>query len=322
MTTAHFFLPVEYRMEFKVKVAIIGTGFVGASAGYAMVLRNSCRELVLIDTNRAKAEAEASDIQHATPLSHAVRVYAGTYGDIKGAKVVIITAGTNQRSGETRLDLIGRNVEVFNVIVPNIVSAEPNAIILVATNPVDILTTVTERLAGVPHGQVIGSGTTLDTARFRTLVAEHVGVDSHHVHGYVVGEHGDSEVVVWSSATVAGMPIKNFCMARNIDWNDDIRLNITENIRTAAYKIIQGKGATYYGIGAVLAHITERIVRNHRAILTVSATIDQYNVALSLPRLVGGNGIISEIGLSMNEEEKILLQSSADVLVNALSTLL
>jgi len=300
------------------KVAIIGTGFVGAATGYAMVLRNSCRELILIDANKAKADAEASDIQHATPVSHPVLVSSGTYADLKGTKVVIITAGVNQRPGENRLDLIGRNIEVFKSIVPNITAVEPNAVILVATNPVDILTTVTERLAGLRPGQVIGSGTTLDTARFRTLVSDHVGVDAHHVHGYVVGEHGDSEVVVWSSATVAGMPVKEFCAARNIPWTDEIQRTMTENIRTAAYKIIKGKGATYYGIGAVLANITERIVRDQRAILTVSATIEKYNVALSLPRLVGGDGIIAEIGLSMNDEERILLQSSADILSKAL----
>ncbi len=301
------------------KVAIIGAGFVGAATGYAMVLRNSCRELVLIDSNEAKAEAEASDIQHATPVSHPVLVSSGTYNDLKGAKVVIITAGVNQRPGENRLDLIGRNVEVFKNIVPNITKVEPNAVILVATNPVDILTTVTERLAGLKPGQVVGSGTTLDTVRFRALVSEHAGVDAHHVHGYVVGEHGDSEVVVWSSATVAGMPISEYCSETKVLWTDNIQHLISENIRTAAYQIIKGKGATYYGIGAVLASITERIIRDQRAILTVSATIEKYNVALSLPRLVGGNGIIAEIGLSMNEEEKALLQSSADVLAGALS---
>lgn len=301
------------------KVAIIGAGFVGAAAGYAMVLRNSCREIVFIDSNKAKAEAEASDIQHATPVSHPVLVTSGSYTDLKGAKVVVITAGVNQRPGESRLDLIGRNVEVFKSIVPNITAIEPNAVILVATNPVDILTTVTERIAKLKPGQVIGSGTTLDTARLRALVSEQVGVDAHHVHGYVVGEHGDSEVVVWSSATVAGMPIGQFCLETNTLWTEEIQYTITENIRTAANQIIKGKGATYYGIGAVLANITERIIRNQRAILTVSAAIEKYNVALSLPRLVGGNGIISDIGLSMNDEERKSLQSSADILSNALS---
>ncbi len=300
------------------KVGIIGTGFVGSATGYAMVLRHSCRELVLIDMNKAKAEAEADDIQHATPVSHPVLVSSGNYSDLKNAKVVIITAGVNQRPGETRLDLIGRNVEVFKSIIPNIVENAPDSVILVATNPVDILTTVTERLAKLSAGKVLGSGTTLDTARFRALVAEHVGVDAHHVHGYVVGEHGDSEVVVWSSATVAGMPIAEFCSARNILWNNEIQNTITENVRKAAYHIIQGKGATYYGIGAVLANITEKILRDQRAILTVSETAEEYGVALSFPRLVGGNGVLGNIGLSMNEAEKQLLQSSANILSNAL----
>jgi L-lactate dehydrogenase len=302
------------------KVGIIGAGFVGSATGYAMVLRNSCRELVLIDVNHAKAEAEADDIQHATPVSHPVLISAGTYKDLKGAKVVIITAGVNQRPGESRLDLIGRNVVVFESIVPQIINAEPEAIIVVATNPVDVLTTVTERIAKVNKGQVLGSGTTLDTVRFRALVAEHVGVDAHHVHGYVVGEHGDSEVVVWSSATVAGMPIHEFCAARRIEWSHTIRDNISENVRKAAYHIIQGKGATYYGIGAVLANITERILRDQRAIMTVSETIVEYGVALSLPRIVGGSGVIANIGLSMNDDEKTLLQNSANVLKSALAS--
>ncbi|MBP6672900.1 MAG: L-lactate dehydrogenase [Bacteroidetes bacterium] len=300
------------------KVGIVGSGFVGAAAGYAMVLRNSCREIVFLDANKDKAEAEASDIQHATPVSHPVLVRAGDYADLKGAKVVVVTAGVNQRPGENRLDLIGRNIGVFNSIIPRITEAEPEAVILIATNPVDLLTTVTERLAQLRPGQVFGSGTTLDTARFRALVAEYVGIDAHHVHGYVVGEHGDSEVVVWSSATVAGISIGDYCASMNIPWTKEIQNRITENIRSAAYSIIKGKGATYYGIGAVLANITERIVRDQRAILTVSGMNEQYPVALSMPRVVGGKGIIAEIGLFLNEDEQRLMQSSAIVLSDAL----
>lgn len=302
------------------KVGIVGAGFVGAAAGYAMVLRNSCRELVLVDLNKEKAEAEASDLQHATPVSHPVLVSSGSYNNLEGANVIVITAGVNQRPGETRLDLITRNAAVFQSVIPQIVSVEPKAILLVATNPVDILTTVTERIATLKPGKVIGSGTALDTARFRALVAEHVGVDAQHVHGYVVGEHGDSEVVVWSSATVAGLPIQEFCAERKIEWSDEIKNKISEDVRKAAYYIIKGKGATYYGIGAVLANIIERIIRNQRAILTVSATIKEYGVALSLPHLVGGEGIIDDIRLSMNDEEKSLLQSSADILAKALAS--
>ncbi len=300
------------------KVGIVGTGFVGSTAGYAMVLRNSCRELVLVDMNKAKAESEASDIQHATPVSHSVLVKAGDYKDLQDSKVILVTAGVNQRPGETRLNLISRNVDVFKSVIPNIVSAAPNAVILVATNPVDILTTVTERISKLRKGQVMGSGTTLDTARFRALVANHVGVDAQHVHGYVVGEHGDSELIVWSSATVAGMSIAEFCAARNIPWSDAIKNKISEDVRKAAYHIIQGKGATYYGIGAVLANITERIIRDHRAIMTVTETLDDYGVALSLPRLIGGEGTIGDVGFSMNSDEKELFATSADILKQAL----
>lgn len=300
------------------KVGIVGTGFVGSATAFAMVLRNTCREIVLIDANKAKADAEAEDIHHATPVSHSVLISSGEYHDLKGSSVVIVTAGVNQRPGESRLDLIGRNVAVFRSIIPNIVAAEPDAVILVATNPVDILTTVTERIAKLKYGQVIGSGTTLDTARYRALVAEHVGVDAHHVHGYVVGEHGDSEVIVWSSATVAGMSIPEFCAARNVPWSDEIKNRISEDVRKAAYRIIQGKGATYYGIGAVLATITERIIRNRRAIMTVTETIGNHGVALSLPRLIGGEGTIGDVGFSMNDEESAAFSKSAQVLRTAL----
>ena len=301
------------------KVGIIGTGFVGAAAGYAMVLRNSCRELVLVDANAAKAEAEASDIRHATPVSHPVLVSAGGYADLRGAKVVVITAGVNQKPGESRLDLIGRNIAVFEKIIPSVVENAPDAVILVATNPVDLLTTVSERLVKRTDGHVMGSGTTLDTARFRALVAQHVGIDAHHVHGYVVGEHGDSEVVAWSSTTVAGMPVGEYCASLNIPWTEEIRVRISEEVRTAAYSIIKGKGATYFGIGAVLANITERIIRDQRAILTVSGHTAEHGVALSLPRVVGGKGIIASVGLSLDAAEQEGLVRSGRVLAEALA---
>jgi len=303
------------------KVGIIGAGFVGATAAFAMAMRGSCSEIVIVDADKAKAKAQANDIQHAVPFSFAMTVRDGEFEDLAGAKVAIISAGVNQQPGETRLQLLERNANIFREIVPKVVDAEPNAIIVVATNPVDILTTLTERLAGLPEGQVMGSGTTLDTARFRALIGCQLSVDPQHVHAYVIGEHGDSEVFAWSSANVAGLSIPSFCQARQVTWNKDMENQIAENVRKAAYHIIEGKGATYYGIGAVLARITEAMIRNHRAVLTVSANISEFGVALSLPRMVSQKGIDGLIGIQTNEEERAALERSAEVLRTALAAI-
>ncbi|ACF14831.1 L-lactate dehydrogenase [Chloroherpeton thalassium ATCC 35110] len=303
------------------KVGIIGAGFVGATAAFAMAMRGSCSEIVIVDADNAKAKAQASDIEHAVPFSFAMTVRDGDFQDLKGAKVIIISAGVNQKPGETRLQLLERNANIFRDIVPKVVAIESNAVIVVATNPVDILTSLTEQLAGLPEGQVMGSGTTLDTARFRALIGNELGVDPQHVHAYVIGEHGDSEVFAWSSANVAGLSIPSFCKARQVRWNEEIQSQIADNVRKAAYHIIEGKGATYYGIGAVLARISEALIRNHRAVLTVSANIPEFGVALSLPRLVSGKGIDGLIGVQTNDEERAALERSASVLREALSAI-
>lgn len=300
------------------KVGVVGAGYVGATAAFAMAMRNSCSEIIIVDVDEKKAQAQASDIQHAVPFSTAMRVNQGTYNDLSGAKVIIITAGVNQQPGETRLQLLERNAAIFKDIVPKIISAEPNAVLIVATNPVDILTSITERIANLPPGRVMGSGTTLDTARLRALIGKQINIDPQHVHAYVIGEHGDSEVVAWSSAIVAGLKLSDYCKSLKIEWNNSIAREITDNVRNAAYQIIQGKGATYYGIGAVLARITEVIIKDHRAVLTVSTTCSPYNVALSLPRLVGGNGVLEAIGIELNPEERTAFEKSAGILQDAL----
>lgn len=300
------------------KVGIVGAGFVGATAAFAMAMRGSCSEIVIVDIDRKKAHAQASDIQHAVPFSKVMTVRDGQYSDLTGAKVIFITAGVNQQPGETRLHLLERNAAIFKAIVPEIVGVEPNASIVVATNPVDILTSITERLANLPPGQVLGSGTTLDTARLRALIGAHIQIDPQHVHAYVIGEHGDSEVIAWSSAIVAGLKLSDYCKSRSITWNDEIKTQIADDVRNAAYQIIQGKGATYYGIGAVLARIAEVIIKNHRSVLTVSMTSSPYEVALSLPRLVGGDGVIDLIGIELTPDERTAFEKSADILNQAL----
>ncbi|GGJ22197.1 L-lactate dehydrogenase [Deinococcus roseus] len=298
------------------KVGIIGTGFVGASAAYALTLRGSCTELVLVDLNAKKALAEAEDLQHATPFTHPVRVSAGQYPDLADAQVVILTAGVNQKPGETRLQLLERNVKIFADVVPQVVKAAPEAILLVATNPVDVLTAVTARIAGLPDGQVMGSGTTLDTARFRALVGQHVGIDPQHVHAFVLGEHGDSEVLAWSSASISGIPIEEYCLQREIQWDEEVRKTIDEKVRKAAYTIIEGKGATYYGIGAALARITEAIARDARAILSVTAP-NKEGLAYALPRIVGGSGIRDTLEVPLNAQETEALTRSIEILQEA-----
>ncbi len=310
------------------KIGIVGSGFVGATAAYALVLQGIGREIVLIDKNAARASAEADDIFHAVPFSHPLQVREGDYPDLAGAQVVILAAGVSQRPGETRLQLLGRNAEVFRQIVPRVLEHAPQALLLVATNPVDVMTHLAARFAaehGVPAHRVLGSGTTLDTARFRALLAEHLGVDPHHVHAYVLGEHGDSEVLAWSTVTVGGLPLAEFCRQRGIDLDDAVRAAIDERVRRAAYHIIEGKGATYYGIGAALARITAAVLRDQRALLTVCTPAAEVEgipkVTLSLPRLVGGAGVLATLWPSLSPAERAALKESATVLRRALDSL-
>ncbi len=299
------------------KVGVVGTGFVGAASAYAMAIRGSASDLVLIDVNKTKAEAEARDIAHATTFTAPVRVRSGDYADLAGAKVVVMSAGVNQKPGETRLELLSRNAGIFRAVVPEIVAAAPDAIILVSANPVDIMTELTERIdeqAGGHPGSVLGTGTVLDTARFRQLVGAHFDVDSRHVHGYVFGEHGDSEVLGWSSLDIAGLSIEHFAETRGVSWDDAARERITDETVRAAYAIIEGKGATYYGIGASTARLVESLVRDERAIYTVTATVPEYGCAMALPRLVTGSGVGQVLHPKMSEEEKSALERSAEVL--------
>jgi L-lactate dehydrogenase len=310
------------------KVGIVGTGFVGSTAAYAMVMRGVGREIVLVDLNAARAAAEADDIRHAVPFAHALEVRAGGYADLAGANAVVLCAGVGQKPGETRLQLLKRNAAVFADVVPAVLAAAPGAALVVATNPVDVMTHLAARLAaaaGVAPGRVLGSGTTLDTARFRSLVGARCGVDPHHVHGYVVGEHGDSEVLTWSLATVGGMPLDEFARLRGADLSAAVRADIDEKVRRAAYTIIAGKGATYYGVGSALARVVESVLHDQRSILTVCAPAADVagvaDVTVSLPRLVGGGGVAETFPLPLNADEHEKLRASAAVIRRALDEL-
>ena len=308
------------------KVSVIGAGDVGATTAYALVMRGVCREIVLVDLNKERARAEADDILHAVPFTHPVRISAGDYADIRGSRVVIITAGAAQKPGETRLELLARNASIFRSIVPQVIEYARDSIILVATNPVDVLTHLTADIAdkyGIHRSRVIGSGTTLDTARFRALLGEHLGIDPQHVHGYVLGEHGDSEFIPWSLITVGGVPLDEFCRQWDICTDDAVKAMIEQQVRDAAYAIINGKGSTYYGIGSALSRIVEVILRDQRALLTVCTPIRELsgisNVTVSLPHLVGGQGILDTILLPLNldETEETKLRASAEVVKQA-----
>jgi L-lactate dehydrogenase len=291
-------------------------------------MRGVGREIVLVDVNRARAQAEANDIFHAVPFASPMTIRAGSYADLEGACVVVIAGGVAQKPGETRLELLRRNAQVFGQIVPQVVQAAPGASLLIVTNPVDIMTHVAARLAarsGVCATKVLGSGTTLDTARFRALVGRHFDVDPQYVHGYVVGEHGDSEVLAWSQATIAGLGLDAFATVHGTPLTPQHRQSIDDNVRRAAYQIIEGKGASYYGIGSAVSRIVDVLVHDQRAILTVCARVsgvaDCDGVTLSLPRLIGGEGILATIPLALADTEQEGLRRSAKILRDAVASL-
>lgn len=310
------------------KIGIVGCGFVGATAAYSLITRGVGREIVLVDKNPARSLAEADDLFHAVPFAEPLTVRQGDYADLAGCRVVVVAAGVNQKPGETRLQLLERNAAVFSEVVPSILAHAADAVLVVATNPVDIMTHLTARLAvrhGSPVERVIGSGTTLDTARFRALLGRHLGLDPHHVHAYVIGEHGDSEVLCWSSVMAGGLSLAEFCQARSLALDEPLRQEIDQQVRKAAYRIIQGKGATYYGIGSALARIVDIILHDQRSVLTVCAPVSEIedvpDVTLALPRLIGGAGLLATLPLVLSDAEHIALQRSAAVLREAIASL-
>jgi L-lactate dehydrogenase len=310
------------------KVGIIGTGLVGSTAAFALVMRGVGREIVLVDLNKDRARAEAADLLHAVPFAEPLKVSAGDYADLKGAKVVVIAAGVGQRPGETRLELLGRNAKVFQAIVPEVLRYAPEAVLLIATNPVDVMTHLAAHFAaelGVTSSRVIGSGTTLDTARFRALLGQELHVDPYHVHGYVLGEHGDSEVIAWSPVTVGVIPLDEFCAQWDICLDEERRGHIDQQVRQAAYQIIEGKGATYYGVGSAIARIVEVILGDQRSILTICTPVPEVagvqDVTLSMPHLLSGEGVVNRLHMPLQEDEAEQLQRSARVIKSAIDGL-
>jgi L-lactate dehydrogenase len=307
------------------RIAVVGVGLVGSTYAYALLLSGLAAEIVLIDVNKERAEGEAMDLNHTVPFAHPTRIWAGSYADCEGAAITVIAAGTGQRPGETRLDLVKRNAAIFGQIVPHIAAANPEGIIVVATNPVDILTRLTLDLAGFPSHRVFGSGTILDTARFRYLLSERLGVDPRSVHAYIIGEHGDSEVPVWSLANVAGMRLPTFCAENDIPLSQETMDVIFAQTRDAAYEIIRRKGATYYAVAAGLMRITEAILRDQNTVLSISSLISDYygidDVCLSLPTVVSRRGIERVLRLELSPQEARGVRKSADVLRENLNSL-
>jgi L-lactate dehydrogenase len=302
-----------------VKIAIVGgAGAVGASAAYALMISGLASEIVLVDVNARRAEGEAMDLMHGAAFVRPVTVRAGGYADCASAQIVVVTAGAAQKPGETRLELVRKNTEIFRGMIPQIAAAAPNAILLIVANPVDILTYAALRFSGFPAGRVVGSGTVLDTARLRALVGQRLSIDPRSVHGYVVGEHGDSEVVLWSRATVAGLPIAEFCAQRGSSCDSEMQDEIATQVLRAAYEIIERKGATCYGIGLGIRNLIEAMLRDQNTVLTVSTLMTgQLGVAdicLSLPCVVDRGGVEGVLVPAMSDAERAAYLRSARVL--------
>ena len=297
---------------------------VGATSAYAMVMRGVGREIVLVDLDRGLSEAQAQDITHATPFAYPLPVRAGEFADLADAGIVMLSAGVSQKPGESRLDLLARNARVFAAIIPQVLAAAPDAVLLVATNPVDVMTQIAARISGLPPGRVIGSGTILDTARFRSLLGAHLGISPKSVHAYVLGEHGDSEVLCWAGAIAGNAPIADFAEDVGRPLTADIKAGIDAGVRRAAYRIIEGKGATYYGIGGGIARIAQCIEADERAVLAVSMVTGQVgpvsDVALSLPRVIGAGGVVADLQPALDGDEEAALTRSAEILKEAVES--
>ena len=306
------------------KVAVIGCGFVGSASAFAIMQSGLFTELVLIDANRTKAEGEALDISHGLPFAKPMKIYAGDYDDLADASLIIVTAGAGQKPGETRLDLVKKNIAVFESIIPEISKRNKDAILLVVANPVDILTYVSAKLSGYPENRVFGTGTVLDTARLKYLIGEHLSVDPRTVHAFIIGEHGDSEIVAWSSANVSGVPLHDFCEMRGHFNHKEAMKELADGVKNSAYEIIEKKNATYYGIAMSVKRICEAIVRDEKSILPVSFVhhgnygID--DVALSVPAIVGKDGIETPVPINLSEQETVDLKKSAETLKNIIDT--
>ena len=308
------------------KAAVIGCGFVGSASAFALMQSGLFSEMVLVDVDHERAEGEALDIGHGMPLARPMQIYAGDYDDAADAAIIIVTAGANQKPGETRLDLVKKNVDIFKSIMPEFAKRSCKGVMLVVANPVDILTYVAAKYSGLPVNRVIGSGTVLDTARLKYLLSEHLGVDSRSIHAYIIGEHGDSEFAAWSSANVSGVPLYDFCKMRGHTHFQEASQEIEDSVRNSAYEIIKRKHATYYGIAMAVKRICEAVIRDEKSVLAVSSMMkDVYgveDVALSMPAIVGKDGIETLIPVRLDVSEQRKLRESASVLKEVINEVL
>ena len=300
------------------KAVMIGCGFVGSACVFSLMQSGLFSEIVLIDSDKNRAQGEALDISHGIPFAKPIKIYAGDYDDIGGASIIIVSAGANQKPGETRLDLIKKNISIFKSIIPEIKKRNYNGILLVVSNPVDILTTVAVKLSGIDEKKVLGSGTVLDTARLKYELGKHLDVDSRSVHAFIIGEHGDSEISAWSSANVSGIPLDKFCEMRGHFNHKEATEKIANDVKNSAYEIIEKKHATYYGIAMSVKRICEAIIRDEKSILPVSSMMrGQYGIdgiSLSMPAIVGVDGVETLVPIQLNQDETEKLQKSAHTL--------
>ena len=307
------------------KCAVIGVGFVGATSAFTLATSGLFSEIVLLDANQKKAEGEAADISHGIAFTQPCAVRAGGYADLAECGLIVIAAGANQKPGETRTELLGRNKVILQSILEQVMAVNRDAILLIVSNPVDILTYAALKLSGFPENRVIGSGTVLDTARLKYALGEHLGVDNRSVHSFIIGEHGDSEIAAWSSTNVSGIPLNTFCEMRGHFDHDHAMDRIAEDVKNSAYDIISKKQATYYGIAMSVKRICECIIRNERSILPVSSMMHgEYGIdgiSLSMPAIVGLTGIETHVPIALNAEEAEKLRASAETLKKIAATL-
>ena len=311
--------------ELKPKISIIGCGNVGMRYAYALIIRGLARQLVLVDTNKSRTEGEVMDLSHGAPYMSPVEIISADYPALAGSDLIVITAGKKQESGQSRLDLVNANVEIYKKIIPEVVKYAPSSIILVVSNPVDVLSYAAYKISGKPSKEVIGSGTVLDTARFRFLLSQHCDVDPHNIHAYILGEHGDSEFAVWSTAMIGGVLFKDYCLIcakSNTCKHEEEFRSIFADVRDSAYRIIEKKGETSYGIGLALVRITQAIINNENAVLPVSSLAAGYlginDVYLSLPAIVNREGVREILKIELNAQEEKALKSSAQAIKNVI----
>lgn len=297
------------------KIGIIGTGLVGSTTAYSLASAGLAREIILVDIDRNRAEAEALDISHSIPYTSPCKIKSGNYADLEGSDIIVITAGIHQMPGESRLNLLEKNIKIFKQLIKNIITYAADSLIVIATNPVDLLTSYTIKESGLPTGRIIGSGTILDTARFRAILGGYLKLAPQSIHAYVLGEHGDSEVLIWSAALAGNMPLETYAAEAGISLNAEIKNHIDSEVRNAAYKIIAGKKATYYGIAAGIVRICKAISYDENAILSVSVYHSEVesvkDISISMPTVINRNGVSRVLYPELSASEHSLLHQSA-----------